>query len=392
MEDSRDRRLSFALIVALAFATTGGISALVAWTITPLLRDSGRMAIFISLLSLAGLALVLDRAGLALRRRWRVPSIVLAGVLGLLMAVALFDQTSWKLIPKYAVNEGRWRMDQAFVDQIEQILPSNAEVFQLPYLPFPETPPVVGLGDSGHFSGYVHSHDLRWSYASMRGRKADWQATLADRPIREVVPAIAAAGFEGLWIDRAGYSDRAASAEADLREVIGYGPAAERADRQVLFWDLRTYAADLRGRQSPQDLAQLAASTLEPVRWGYAVGFHQREVTADGSMRWTSTARAELQLDNPSPRARDSLLRMELARPGGTPAFVFVTFPDGEEKTLLANPEGTEVSEPLRVPAGRSTLGLHVRASPIMESLKATTNYVQVKRLQIVDPVTLATR
>jgi phosphoglycerol transferase len=380
------------VIIALAFATTGGISALVAWTITPLLRDSGRMAIFIALLSLAGLALVLDRAGLALRRRWRVPPIVLASAIGLLVTVAVFDQTSWKMVPKYAVNEGRWRMDQAFVDQIEGILPSKAAVFQLPYLPFPESRPVFGLGDSGHFAGYVHSDDLRWSYASMRGRKADWQATLADRPINEVVPAIVAAGFEGLWIDRSGYSDRAASATADLREVLGYGPAAERADGQALFWDLRAYAADLRGRQSSQSLALLAAASLEPVRWMYAKGFHEREVASNGSFRWASAAIAELQLENPSSRTRDSLLRMELARPGGTPAFVIVTFPNGEEKTLLAKPEGTEVSEPLRIPPGTSTLRLHVNASPLMEGPEGRALYVQVKRLQIVDPATLAIR
>ncbi|HEU0025226.1 MAG TPA: hypothetical protein VFQ12_11370, partial [Thermoleophilaceae bacterium] len=392
LEDPRDRRLSFAVIIALAFATTGGISALVAWTITPLLRDSGRMAIFIALLSLAGLALLLDRTGRALSHRLRLPPIVLAGALGLLVTVAVLDQTSWKLLPDYAVNEVRWRTDQAFVEQIEGILPSDAQVFQLPYLPFPETRPVFGLGDSGHFTGYVHSHDLRWSYAAMRGREADWQATFSDRPMQEVVPAVVAAGFDGLWLDRAGYSDRAAKVEAELREILGYGPATERADGQALFWDLRAYAAALRGRQSAKRLSLLAESTLEPVRWIHAKGFHERQVAADGSLRWTSEPAAELRLENPSDGERDNELRMQLARPGGTHAFVIVTFPDGREKTLLAKPEGSAVREPLRVPPGRSTLRLRVRAAPIKEGHEGRTLYVQVNQLQIVDPATLVTR
>jgi len=226
----------------------------------------------------------------------------------------------------------------------------------------------------------------------MRGRPADWQATFADRPAAELVPAIVAAGFQGLWLDRSGYADDGEQAVKDLRKVIGYDADLEREDGRVLFWDLRPYADALRARQGAERLATLAAATLEPVRWRYSKGFHEREVGPEGSFRWAIAAESEITFENDSSDPRTQLLRMRLARPGGTPAFMSMTLPDGRRKSLGASPEGTPVRETVELPPGESTLRLHVIGTPISEGPEGRKLYVQVQQLQLVDPSTLAIR
>ena len=46
-------------------------------------------------------------------------------------------------------------------------------VYQVPYMAYPEEPAIVNMVDYDPFVGYLHSHDLRWSYGAMRNTKAD---------------------------------------------------------------------------------------------------------------------------------------------------------------------------------------------------------------------------
>lgn len=53
---------------------------------------------------------------------------------------------------------------QHSVKQVQTELPSGASVFQLRYLPYPESPPMYEMQDYDPLRGYLHTTGLRWSY------------------------------------------------------------------------------------------------------------------------------------------------------------------------------------------------------------------------------------
>jgi hypothetical protein len=106
---------------------------------------------------------------------------------------------------------------------------------------------------------------LRWSYGAMKGRPADWSAQLAGMPLSLVVPAVTAAGFDGIWLDPRGYVGQTDQIEAQLAQLTGQAPLLS-ADRDLLFYDLRPYARRLAQTHAASALAALRAAVLNPVR------------------------------------------------------------------------------------------------------------------------------
>ena len=51
----------------------------------------------------------------------------------------------------------------------------------------------------------------------MKGRPADWSAELANAEPAHLLDQVIAAGFDGLWVDRAGYADRGGALEEVVR-------------------------------------------------------------------------------------------------------------------------------------------------------------------------------
>jgi phosphoglycerol transferase len=228
---------------AVLLALAGGLGSLVALVLTPSIRGYNRISVYVGFLALFALALALDRLGRRLsgsaRGRW-----AFAGLCAGLLVLGVLDQTTtrFEFVGRYAEAEREYRHDAEFVGRIEKMLPPGSMVFQLPCVPFPESRPVCGMRDYDHFRGYLHSRTLRWSYGAIKGRLwGEWQARVGARPVERVVPAVVAAGFTGLWVDRFGYPDSGAKAEAALVRLLGARPLRSGNGRW-LFFDLRPYA------------------------------------------------------------------------------------------------------------------------------------------------------
>src|SRR5262249_30669510 len=128
--------------------------------------------------------------------------------------------------------------DRAYIRAIEATLPEGAAVFQLPYMIFPESQPIVNMWDYEHLRGYLHSRHLRWSYPAMKGRpQVEWLQRVSVQPVPEMVRSLATAGFQGIYIDRAAYLDGAAALEAELRAVLKVQPLVS-PDRRLCFFPL----------------------------------------------------------------------------------------------------------------------------------------------------------
>src|SRR5665811_1326720 len=74
------------------------------------------------------------------------------------------------------VESAAYAADSTFGQQVQAMLPPGASVFQLPYLPFPESPPMFGMSDYEPLRGYLNTAGFRWSYGATKGRPdAAWQ-------------------------------------------------------------------------------------------------------------------------------------------------------------------------------------------------------------------------
>jgi phosphoglycerol transferase len=259
--------------IALAAGLTGGLGSAFTFLITPDIRAWNRISVFIAFFSLLAAALLLDALLAPLRaRRHRFARLQIGAVLAAALIVGVLDQTTSADIPAYRASAREWHSDATFVAEIEARMPAGASIFQLPYVPFPEGYPNTPVGGAlatyatkyEMVRGYVHSDTLRWSYGADKGRGSDWSAALAARPLGYVLDAAAAAGFDGIWLDRTAFTATAATrAVAAVRSILR-APPLPSPDGELVFFDLRPFAAVLVQRLPPSVYGQLRASTSHP--------------------------------------------------------------------------------------------------------------------------------
>jgi phosphoglycerol transferase len=85
-------------------------------------------------------------------------------------------------------------------------------VFELPVVDYPETPPVVHMGDYELFRPFLHSKFLRFSYGSDKGRpREQWQKDAVQWGPSHLVTLLEKYGFSAVLINRKGYEDRGMS-------------------------------------------------------------------------------------------------------------------------------------------------------------------------------------
>jgi hypothetical protein len=237
--DPRYRHLAVATVTALLIGTTGGGSAIVAYLVSPQLRAWNRISIFITLFALLAVALLLD----ALRARVR-NQVAAGAAMSAVLIVGVLDQTTPSMAPQHGPLAAQWRSDDAFVSQIEARLAPGTMVLQLPYVPYPEHPPVRGVGPYSHLRGYLHAPSLRWSFGAMKGRDDDWLAPVSASPVPVLVREASQAGFEGVWVDRFGYVDDGVEIERRLTRALGVQPVVS-PDGRLTFFDMRRYEAEV---------------------------------------------------------------------------------------------------------------------------------------------------
>jgi phosphoglycerol transferase len=222
-------------VITVLLATIGGFGSLFNFLVSPQIRCYNRLSIFIALFSLSAVALLLDRLAEWWTNQGR-PKWQLAALLTLLTFVGIIDEAGRGRVPNYAGLNAEFTNDAEFIGRVEGLLPANAMVFQLPYFPFPESPPIYGVGEYQQFRPYFHSSSLRWSYGVMKGREEDaWQREAAAQPTARFLDAIAEKGFQGIYIDRFGYADRAAGLEAELTNLLGAAPHVSQDERMSFF-------------------------------------------------------------------------------------------------------------------------------------------------------------
>jgi len=275
------------LLWILIYSLPGGINVVLGVFGLLVFRDTNRYSIFILAISLVFLTRYLSR---------RCPRGARAPVGVLLAAIAVLDQVPAALSGRSVAELGaRVDSDRRLVSALEARLPRGGMVFELPVVPFPESPPVNLMGDYEHLIPYLHSQRLRFSYGTVKGRGSEnWQHVVERLPAGELAGQLEREGFDAIWVNRRGYADRAEGLIGSLR-----------AGREIIEseqGDLVAIVLHPSGHEPPMPFG----CTLGPGMYGW-------EADAGGSPYWTwSLERSEFVLYNGGPSAAAVHLDFEL--------------------------------------------------------------------------------
>ena len=134
----------------------------------------------------------------------------------------------------------------------------------------------------------------------MKGRDDEaWQKLLTAKPTLEMIEAVALSGFQGLYLNREGYSDT--KVETELEATLGT-PQFVSDNGKLVFFDLRTLDSQLRAKYSEQ-FATKREEALHPLLLVWVEGCAELEGTPENPYRWCS-AIGELEITNGSAQAR----------------------------------------------------------------------------------------
>jgi hypothetical protein len=348
-----ERSVSVAAVTAIALGTVGGLSAFIGYFVSAQMRGWNRISIFIAFFGLVAFALLLTRALEVARRRSTTPWRVAAA--GLLVAVPVLgwaDQTSRSTVPAYAFNAAQTGSDAGFVHAAERLLPKGAAILQLPHAQFPEVGPINAMPDYAHLRGYVHSTDLKFTYAAMKGRSDDWLSRAAGLPLDTLLDLSAGLGIDAVWVDRNGYVD------TDLEEALqrSFGaPIAVSRDTRLALYDLRSKGREVQARLGAGAEQRLRGGLRNTVAAAFGAGAFPAETDDDGAFRWLAPE-AELTLDNPDDAPRPVLMAARFTRPDRQPVQVVLEGPSGERRTVAVGRRGADASLRVMAPPGRSRI------------------------------------
>ena len=232
--------LSILNVSAIFLGTIGGFGSLFAFLLSPQIRSYNRISVYIAFFSLFALALLLQEY---YQKHVKLikGKVLFYLFLIVFLTIGILDQTTKDFIPQYSSVQLEYSNDFDFINRIENAVPKNAMIFQLPYVSFPESWPVHKMTDYALFKGYLHSKTLRWSYGAMSGREGDpWQRWVTSKPLNDFLETIALAGFVGIYLDRFGYPDRGAEIDGKLSTLLDKQPIISDNNR-LIFYDMSDF-------------------------------------------------------------------------------------------------------------------------------------------------------
>lgn len=300
--------LSILNLSALLYGTIGGFGVLFSLIVSSEIRALNRISVYIAFFSIISLFSFLEFLYIKYCRSIRWKSLYIL-ILGIILIVGVLDQTNNSFILSYKNTENEYLNDEHFVNEIESSVPKGAMIFQLPYVPFPENPPVYKMTDYDLFKGYLHSNTLKWSYGTMKGRDGDlWQQKVTALPTDKMLEELSFAGFSGIYLDSYGYSDMGINMEANLSKILNTQPIVSD-NKRLLFFNMLNYNKTLKNNFTDEQWISKKDEVLYPLFLTWSGGFSSLEGTEANNWRWCSS-NGELIIDNPSANTKIIDLQM----------------------------------------------------------------------------------
>ncbi|MEI4768844.1 hypothetical protein WAX74_04125 [Psychrobacillus sp. FJAT-51614] len=267
-------------ISAVMLGTIGGFGTIFAMVVSAQIRSYNRLSIFIAFFSILFMLIVLQRIYIRFVKG-KMQKNVFYLVLILIAFAGILDQTGSSNLAPFSVVAEEYNSDRDFINSIEEEIPPNSMIFQLPYISFPEGEHPNGMGNYDLAKGYIHSDSLLWSFGGMKGRNEDiWQRELVKQPIEEAVESLSIVGFKGIYIDRKGYSEeQAKEIESKLTLLLEVEPKIS-ADERLVFFKMENYNKETKNNYSNIELEQRRKELFD-------ISKYRTVKKLDGNLDWT---------------------------------------------------------------------------------------------------------
>lgn len=373
----RIRELGMLNIVCLLVGTMGGFGVVFAYLVSPQIRAYNRISIYIALISIAGAICLIDFLFKKANKR-----ILIIVVSLLLIVVGVYDQTSATYVPNYENYKREFTIYDNFVKNIEAAIPEKSLIFQLPYIPFPENPPINKMQDYDLMEGYLHSNTLRWSYGAAKGRYSDaWIQSVSAKPTAEMISTLSYAGYNGLYIDTFGYMpEDLTKLQTELAAIFNEVPVVSENQR-LLFYSMTSYnAAQKAGLTAEEWKTKSNEALAVPIL--YSSGFYSMEGNPENSWRWCSN-KGTIRIYNSTNTEYTIQLSFTVST-GYEANSNFTTSSDGKQKTYQINAGGTAISEVMTLKPGENAIDFTTDAPQVAAPADSRTLYMNFANFEYV--------
>lgn len=217
-------------VVVLVAFVPWSVNYLFAYFFTAQIRAWNRLEPYLLLLMLLGGA-----AALASWRWPRRPFAAWAVSVIVVLTTVVEMVMPWRGVYTDVPAAGQQKIDslRAYVDQVRSTIPAECGILTLPFIPYPNAGPRVGMDDYDHFLLTLVNPNNPISYGAYAGSpEAQRLEALSSHFDEASLWALGELGFCAIHVDKAGYEDPE-SVVASLRSRVG-DPVAQEG-RWVMF-------------------------------------------------------------------------------------------------------------------------------------------------------------
>jgi phosphoglycerol transferase len=306
---------------------SGGIGFLIA-VIEPQLRAWNRVSFFLAFLAIVWLVEQVPRIKSITKSIPYISkriSLIEPVTYFLLLSLVLVDQfpIGLKIQPlSYRQNQEELRFFSATLDNY---LPKDCVVMQIPAAKFPEMPPIEKMADYDLLYPYLFTKNLKFTYGSIKGSEhSNWQELLPKSYSTSFIELLAANSFCGLMWDRNGLRNEEFAQLTDSLEKQGLLPHFSKSKR----WGFVNLSS-VQDKLSDSQISSLRNKLLDAPFVYFDAGFSTLESGPEGSFIWATRSKARIKIVNPS----NELIRKKIE-------FQVKTSPMGNPRDLQISTAG----------------------------------------------------
>ena len=300
-------------VATLLLITVGGFGAIINVLTVADIRAYNRFSVYLSFFAISGAALwiqeKLDGSRPPKHQLLFAAAIAFAGM-------SLYDQLldAKALVANQQADIMRTKEERSAVERLEQALPTESMVLQLPFTGYPPISHFHEMPSYDHGRPFIWSSTLKWSWPSFTRRHREWQDRMNRLQGADLVEAAALSGFTAIWVDRLAYQDGAGKLIDSL--------ASSRAKRLDLgshryaVLDIRDVATGLKASFGEAEFSRRSAALLgSPVTAEWKHGFYDVERTPEARpFRWVQKE-SEIELRNTGNAILDACVSFFIGSP-----------------------------------------------------------------------------
>ena len=333
---------------------SGGIGFLIA-IIEPQLRAWNRVNFFLAFLAILWLV---EQVPKLVSKRNSIPLLaknsefVTPVTYFLLLSILFVDQfpIGLKIPPgTYQQNQEEIKNFSAIVNNY---LPDDCIVMQIPPAKFPEMPPIEKMADYDLFYPYLFTRNVRFTYGSIKGsQNSSWQELLPKKYSQNFIRLIAANGFCSLMWDRNGLTTEEYVELENALNYMGLRPYFSKSERWG-FVSLGPVKSQLSGVQ----VFDLRNDLLDAQFVHFDSGFSFWEKGPNGDFIWAIKNQAVIKIVNPSDRIIREKVKFEIrTSPTGKPRNLKIENPESVRTFKLNQDNYPIYNEVIVIPANSYT-------------------------------------